>query len=328
MPNIEPDCDSGLVHVAVAVIVRDGEVLIARRPDHVHQGGLWEFPGGKREASETLAQCFVRELREELALEVDPLGLRPFLKIRHDYGDKKVLLDVWRVTRFAGEPVGAEGQPVRWVSLSQLADYEFPVANMAVVKALALPEKMLITGDYASLDVAIRKVTRALEDFGVGMVQYRPDRDRLNLNQARAHAQVLHELCRSRQTPFILNAGGFFDAPELWGQAGDGVHVPAGLAQSLSKRPVSEDRWCSVACHNARELAHARRIKADFVTLSPVLKTASHPDVPGLEWAGFGALVHEAGMPVFALGGLSPADLSRVLEVGAVGMAAIRGWWL
>src|SRR5690606_7572608 len=103
---------SKLIHVAVGVIVNaDGKILIAKRPQTAHQGGLWEFPGGKVDAGETIEQALVRELREELAITVK--DSRPLIQIRHHYPDKSVLLDVHKITRFEGNPIGNEGQPVQ-----------------------------------------------------------------------------------------------------------------------------------------------------------------------------------------------------------------------
>jgi 8-oxo-dGTP diphosphatase len=124
-----------VVHVAVGVILDSSKrILIARRPDDVHQGGLWEFPGGKVEAAETVQQALARELHEELGIEVGEC--QPLLEISHDYGDKKVLLDVWMVESFTGTAEGREGQPLQWVAASQLGQFSFPAANVPIATAL------------------------------------------------------------------------------------------------------------------------------------------------------------------------------------------------
>ncbi|MCB1919013.1 MAG: NUDIX domain-containing protein, partial [Candidatus Competibacteraceae bacterium] len=83
------------VHVAVGILINAvGAVLITRRPEHVHQGGLWEFPGGKVEEGEPVAAALSRELHEELGVTVE--SAEPWLHVRHDYSDKRVFLDVWR----------------------------------------------------------------------------------------------------------------------------------------------------------------------------------------------------------------------------------------
>ncbi|MEY4641336.1 MAG: hypothetical protein RLZZ227_1330 [Pseudomonadota bacterium] len=123
------------VHVAAGVIVnKAGQVLLALRPKDKHKGGLWEFPGGKVEPGETVQQALARELLEEINLIVGDSS--PFLVIDHDYGDKQVMLDVWLVTRFSGEPHGSEGQQIAWVDIDELHRYEFPEANAAIVAAL------------------------------------------------------------------------------------------------------------------------------------------------------------------------------------------------
>ncbi|MCC2616461.1 8-oxo-dGTP diphosphatase MutT [Aestuariibacter halophilus] len=122
------------IEVAVGVILRDEKVFISRRADHLHQGGKWEFPGGKREADETFEQALCRELREEVGIDVETQ--RPLMQIRHDYPDKQVTLDVRTVTAFRGEPRQQEGQEALWVSVSDLHRYTFPKANLAIVNAL------------------------------------------------------------------------------------------------------------------------------------------------------------------------------------------------
>jgi len=131
------------IQVAAAVIFGDYEgspdhILISRRPDHLHQGGLWEFPGGKIEDHETPHQGLLRELKEELDIVVTKAV--PLMQITHDYPDKKVSLDIWTVTEFDGLPIGAEGQEVRWVRLKDLPDFKFPVANHPILARLRLQD--------------------------------------------------------------------------------------------------------------------------------------------------------------------------------------------
>jgi len=124
-----------LVHVAVGVILdADNRILIARRSNEAHQGGLWEFPGGKVEAQETVSAAMARELHEELGITIGPLS--PLLEVSHDYGDKQVLLDVHVVRSFSGEPEGREGQPLKWVTAAELSEYDFPAANVPIVEAV------------------------------------------------------------------------------------------------------------------------------------------------------------------------------------------------
>jgi 8-oxo-dGTP diphosphatase len=123
------------VHVAVGVILDgDRRILITRRAKNAHQGGLWEFPGGKVEGGESVRQALARELHEELSIGVKQS--EPLLQVRHDYPDKTVLLDVWLVSDFTGEAKGMEGQPLVWATISELCDYPFPAANKPIVEAI------------------------------------------------------------------------------------------------------------------------------------------------------------------------------------------------
>jgi 8-oxo-dGTP diphosphatase len=128
-----------LVHVAVAVIVNEQkQVLIALRQAHQHQANLWEFPGGKVERGETTELALMREIKEELDLEI--VKAKPLVEIRHDYQDKSVLLDVWSTIDFEGEPKGLEGQTIRWCSIGALKEFDFPAANQTIIKAIQATE--------------------------------------------------------------------------------------------------------------------------------------------------------------------------------------------
>jgi len=123
------------VTVAVGILIDGaGRVLVTRRAPDAHQGGLWEFPGGKVEADETLLEALTRELREELGVSVE--AAEALMVLEHDYGDKQVRLDVHRVTRWSGEPRGLEGQPLAWQRPAQLRDWGFPAANRPILELL------------------------------------------------------------------------------------------------------------------------------------------------------------------------------------------------
>ncbi len=122
------------IHVAVGVIVQQGKILLAKRASHQHQGGLWEFPGGKVENGESAQNALSRELNEELAITV--LSSQPLIEIVHDYSDKQVKLDVWWVGQFSGVPKGVEGQPLEWATRETITSFQFPEANVEIVEAI------------------------------------------------------------------------------------------------------------------------------------------------------------------------------------------------
>ncbi len=314
---------SQVVHVAAAVIRRaDNAILIARRPDRVHQGGLWEFPGGKVEAGETVQMALVRELFEELGIQVRADSARnwPLIQVSHDYGDKRVFLDVWEVADFTREPVGREGQPVQWVMPEALADHEFPAANWPIVQAARLPSRYLITGDFDSLEEFEHHLEAALAG-GINMVQLRlkPMPDALRSQIAdRALAR-----CRSWGARLLLKG----DAELVQRLQADGLHLTSDELMALRERPLPNSFWIAASCHNPQQLAQAQRLGVDFVVLSPVQPTPSHPDAPALGWADFASWVRDIKLPVYALGGVGESDLALARKCGAQGVAAIRAWW-
>lgn len=131
------------IHVVAAVIVnpQQQQIFISRRADHLHQGGFWEFPGGKVEAGEMPESALARELFEELDIRVEIA--EPYMQVEHDYPDKQVFLDIWQVNSFTGTARGKEGQECRWVSLQELLTAEpeqlfhFPAANQPILERLS-----------------------------------------------------------------------------------------------------------------------------------------------------------------------------------------------
>lgn len=308
------------IHVAAAVIRgADQRVLIAKRPLDKHQGGLWEFPGGKVEADEPVEAALARELQEELGIVVEKA--RPLIQVRHDYPDKQVLLDVWEVLAFSGEPHGAEGQPLAWVASSDLPAYAFPAANQPIITAARLPQRYLITPDNLAAPRLLEGLACAL-DAGIRLVQLRAP----SLPQAdyRALAADALALCAGRAQ--LMLKGPLEWAAEF---PAAGWHLTAAQLRQLAgqDRPLPAGQWLAASCHDGEELALASALGVDFVTLSPVQATATHPDAAALGWARATELLAGFNQPAYLLGGLSAADLGRAASAGAQGIAAIRAFW-
>ncbi len=136
--------DSALTARRIAVVAgvlydSGGNVLIAQRPPGLHMGGEWEFPGGKLHRDEQRLPGLVRELREELGVDVE--SARPLIRIEHDYPDRHIELDVWTVGRYRGEPTGMEGQSLRWVAPASLPQQGILEADRPVIAAINLGQR-------------------------------------------------------------------------------------------------------------------------------------------------------------------------------------------
>ncbi|ENM5840285.1 8-oxo-dGTP diphosphatase MutT [Vibrio mimicus] len=121
------------IHIVAGIIFNpdQSEIFITKRPDHLHKGGFWEFPGGKVEAGESIEQAMARELDEEVGIVVTEQ--QPFKHFDYDYTDKSLSFDFILVTAFENQPHGREGQQGCWVKIADLANYRFPEANEPVL---------------------------------------------------------------------------------------------------------------------------------------------------------------------------------------------------
>jgi len=131
--NITPH----VVEVSAALIFRDGKLLITQRHASSHLGGLWEFPGGKRETDETFEQCLVREIREELGAEISVGEL--FEEISHTYPEKSVRLKFFICRLLRGDPQPLDCAALKWVGKTGLGEFQFPAADAQLLEKLKKP---------------------------------------------------------------------------------------------------------------------------------------------------------------------------------------------
>ncbi|MCW8948041.1 MAG: Nudix family hydrolase [Sedimenticola sp.] len=308
------------IHVAVGVILNsEGKILLSRRPENAHQGGLWEFPGGKVERREDLSQALRREIREELGIEV--ITHQPLISITHAYPDKCVRLDVHRILRYAGIPLGMEGQPIEWASVDELDNYAMPAADRPICNALKLPDTYLITGDDPIDPTSfLRRLTVSLES-GIQLVQLRAPG--LDENAYCRLAEQAYPLCQQFGAKMLINA-----PVEYLGKIeADGIHLTSKQLGMHQERPVSAEKWLAASCHNKTELEQAVAIGVDFCVLSPVLETKSHLGVEPIGWDRFTNLLSEINIPVYALGGMGREQIWQALSSGGQGIAAISALW-
>jgi 8-oxo-dGTP diphosphatase len=306
------------VHV-VAAVLRDarGRILLARRTAGRDLAGAWEFPGGKVEPGETALQALDRELHEELGIRV--LAAEPLIAVPQAYPAKRIVLDVYTVTAFEGIPRGRERQALAWSPPERLAGYPMPPADRPVVAALTTPARYLISADAPERGPFLARLDRALS-AGVRRFQLRARG--LSAPALAELARDAGQRCRAHGAELLVNG-----EAGLAADLGLGLHLRSSQLMALDRRPLPADQLVAASCHGAEELAQAERLGLDFVVLGPVRATESHPDATPLGWERFSALREGVSLPIYALGGMKPADQATARRHGGQGVAGIRGLW-
>ena len=306
------------IEVAAAVLQRDdGCFLLAQRPAGKPYAGYWEFPGGKVEQGEMPQQALVRELHEELGIDV--ANAHRWITRDYDYPHAAVRLRFFRVPAWQGNLHGRESQPFAWQSPDNVSVAPLLPANGPVLRALMLPPIYGISNVAAfGREQFLRRAGRALES-GMRLIQFREKNMPARVRQEVGRALI--ELARRHNARVMVN-----DDTELARKLGaDGVHLTSAHLMRLSERP--DFHWIGASCHDEPELEQAVRIGADFVVLGPVLFTPSHPDANPIGWERFTVLTRDYPLPVYALGGLRKSDLEIACHAGAHGISMMRGAW-
>ena len=302
----------------MAVLVRpDGQVLLGKRPEGKPWAGWWEFPGGKIEEGESAFHALQRELDEELGTRA--IEAYSWLTRTFDYPEKTVKLHFFMVRRWTDEPHGREGQEISWQNPAALNVTPMLPANEPVLAALLLPPVYAITNLAETGEAEfLAQLERALAG-GLKLIQVREKQ--LERDALYRFSEKVLEMVRPHEARVLIN-GNVGLARTL---DAHGVHFSSSQLMALQQKP--ENLICAASCHTREELKQAEKLGLDFVVAGPVLPTLSHPETEPLGWQKFGDLIRELPMPVYALGGLQPQDMTAAWQAGAHGIAMQRGIW-
>ncbi|MCX7193733.1 MAG: Nudix family hydrolase [Proteobacteria bacterium] len=307
-----------IVEVAAAVLQRpDGTFLLAQRPAGKIWAGYWEFPGGKVEAGETAHDALVRELHEELGIEV--VTAYPWITRIFTYPHATVRLSFFRVTEWRGELYPHEGQQFSWQPATDVTVSPVLPANAPVLRALALPPLYAISN---AVELGVEQFMKKLQvqlHAGLRLIQLREKN--LSRDELRELAQRVLVMVHASGAKVLLN-GDVALAQEI---GADGIHLTSQQLAELHERPAVD--WCAASCHSVQELRRAEALGCNFALLSPVLPTKSHPGAAHLGWERFSSIAAGSSIPVFALGGLTHADMATAWQRGAHGIALLRQAW-
>ncbi len=293
-----------MIEVAAAVIQRpDGAFLLAQRPAGKVYAGYWEFPGGKIEPGEAAEKALARELNEELGIEV--AQAYPWITRVYTYPHGTVRLQFFRIVAWRNEPHPLEDQAISWQACGAPLAAPMLPANAPVLAALALPT------EYAVTDA---------RRFGLAHLEARL-RSGLKLVQVREPALPAEE--RKRFTQQVIELAHRYGCKVMLKEpfpGADGIHFTASQLLQLDHRPG--EGLAAASCHSREELERAMALGLDFAVLGPIRDKS-----PALGWDRFRELARYCSIPVYAIGGLTRADLEDAWRAGAHGVAMIRGAW-
>ena len=307
-----------IVHVAAAVITRpDGSFLLGQRAPDTFYPGYWEFPGGKVEPGETPRDALIRELDEELGMQVEAAS--PWITREHVYEHAHVSLHFFEVTAWRGEIHDRVHSALSWQQADAMDVGPMLPANGPILKALRLPRLFGIThAGEIGIDAQLARLDAALAD-GLRLVQIREPA--LPEGPREAFARAVVERCHATGALVMVN-----DDPALARSIGaDGLHLTARSLASAAARPEFE--WVGASCHTRADLEKAASLELDYALLGAVQPTLSHPERSALGWPAFTEMIARLPLPVFALGGLGAGDLGCAKAAGAHGVAGIRAFW-
>jgi 8-oxo-dGTP diphosphatase len=320
--------DAKLTRVAAAVILRNSdnengaEYLLAQRPPGKAYAGYWEFPGGKVETGESFAEALVRELQEELGITVT--AMTPWVTRHFVYPHACVEIRFFRVTAWTGELHPHEHTDTAWLATRLMAGGkdldQMPVspvlpANTPILRALALPRVYAVTNAAgSSVDAELARIASARPM----LVQVR---EKTMSDAARQiFARQVVSLVHGYGGHVLLNGS----VDEGIAVGADGVHLTSAVLMTSAGRPALPLVFAS--CHTPDELLKANSLGLAAVVVGSVNATPTHPDRSPLGWTNFARMIEGTALPVYAIGGMTLADVVEAQASGAQGVAMLRGW--
>ncbi len=301
--------------VAGIIVDPENRILIAKRPDHLDQGGLWEFPGGKREAGESSTEALARELYEELDIVVERSV--PAIAQIHEYPNKIVNLEFFEILKWRGAARGKEGQSVRWVPKDQLTQFAFPPANVPVLSALRLPRAVVCLSAPITHNDQLKKLEYCLH-MGFSTVVFSA-REVLPAAQHR-QCQQIYDLCEKYGGQLILDCPleMLVDFPRA------GLYLKPQMYELPKQRPVSNDRMLVCECHSLEELTQAKMLQADaaFFPLDRMTNVRSSQNTTIYQ-----EFFKQLNFPLMALSDFNSHELYSALNIGCYGIAICANDW-
>lgn len=304
------------IKVVVGVLHnKNGQFLIAKRQNHQFMGEFWEFPGGKIEPGESAESAIKRELKEELNIDIKALSYHR--TIFHTYPDRKIELNVYCINKYNNTPIGAEGQTIVWKKAHELKPYKLLPTMKTLITSIKLPNKYWITPSSNHQSKAWMKKFEEKLTKDIKLIQLRSK----NKLDSGFIAEIYHE-CQQHNLKLLLNTIDKTFKESFC----DGWHLTTNEMFEYTHRPCSENKLLGVSTHNIDEAMTAQKMGADFIVISPIQPTATHPNTKALGWENAKKVTNKITIPVYFLGGMTLKDLDKTLKFGAQGIAGVSAF--
>ena len=304
---------NNIIKVVVGVVHNNSkEIFISRRKKNQFMSGYWELPGGKVENNEDLSSALKRELFEEIGIKIEKFSL--IQTIQQQYPKRIINLSVYIIKKYSGTPVGKEGQDFSWCSIEKFKEYKLLPTMCKIFKRLSLPNSYWITPDNHNSNAVFEECEQRLSE-GIKIIQLR-SKSQLD----KAYIDKFNKLCQLNQAKLVLNIPHMvFDEPC------DGWHLTSTELMITSTREFPDDKLLGASAHSLIEAKHAEKISVDYISLSPINKTLSHPKTQILGWEKASEIISQCKVPIYLLGGMNKDSMDKALSIGAQGIAGIRG---
>jgi len=304
---------NNIIKVVVGVVHNNSkEIFISRRKKNQFMSGYWELPGGKVENNEDLSSALKRELFEEIGIKIEKFSL--IQTIQQQYPKRIIDLSIYVIDKYSGTPVGKEGQDFSWCSIEKFKEYKLLPTMWKIIKRLSLPKSYWITPDNHNSNTVFEECNQRLSE-GIKIIQLR-SKSQLD----KAYIDKFNKLCQLNQAKLVLNMPHIdFDEPC------DGWHLTSIELMTTSTREFPDDKLFGASAHSLIEAKHAEKISVDYISLSPINETPSHPQTQILGWEKASEIIIQCKVPIYLLGGMDKDSMDKALSIGAQGIAGIRG---
>lgn len=295
------------IKVAIGIIFQGDKVLLSSRPSGKFMQDFWEFAGGKIEKGESALECLKREFLEELGINV--IEAKFLRKITQKYNTKTIDLEVFIIKKYQGKITPQEGQKAEWVKFKDVDNYNLLPTVNPLLNFATLPPKYWITPniDDGFFNLLLEKINN-----NISLIQLR-SKENLTLD----FVKKVYQICQKYSVKLLLNIP---NKDSNFDDFCDGYHLTSKELNNLEQKTHC---IMSASTHNLAEVQKAQDLGLDFVVLSPIKNTKSHPEqkAKGFDFAK--NISTQTQIPIYFLGGMQESDLAQVLGCSGVGIAGI-----